>query len=666
MRRSLHGNKGANMKNKKFIVLILTLTVILTCSCLIACSEEPLATPNNLAVSNELVITWDAVEGASAYMISFNGDIANRFMTKQTSCNLKSTDMSVTAGLKSGEKNTVQIQAVFIGSTGGPTNGSKWSNAVEFNYSKQLDVLKNFKYDADDAKITWRKSSIDNVTYKLVIKEKNTTNENIVTLDGSKISISNVSGNASLVIADMLATLDNKVYEVAIFASATGFEDSDYSSFVEIDLTSGAPDIPDEPDTPDEPDIPIELGNLENITAIYVGGDMLIGSTEFNSTDIMVKATYSSGNTKTVYDFTTDIETQSTVGGEKTITITYEEGEIIKTATVLVNFVATLPDDPANPDDQPNVQQNNGYVILGIDDNWEVSSGKKMTLNVSNGIEYMYKGLEIEGGNDAFKIFYDGNFYGYENVKAGVTTSVTADSNGNIVLEDGEYDIYFDFTVMDNKQIWIHKVEQADPNFNVTIYFKNTANWDNVCAYSWISGGATTTAAWPGTTMTAVDGQDGWYSIEINGSRNIIFNNGSDSAKTVDLVIEDDKYYFVYGVGWATGFNDEPEVLPTSNCYLRGEDGTAWNDWGNGKMMEYNESNDEYSITVTLGAGAEIKVYYVPNNAWLGTESIKAGVGIAYESPAGGNIKITNAGTYTIYYKASGGDAGIWIELATE
>ena len=192
-----------------------------------------------------------------------------------------------------------------------------------------------------------------------------------------------------------------------------------------------------------------------------------------------------------------------------------------------------------------------------------------------------------------------------------------------------------------------------------TIYFKSENGWTNANIYSWVTGG-TITEAWPGSAMTSLG--DGWFSYTFAEGivpTNIIFNNGT--AQTADLVFDGTNNYYAFntmtGGTWGTD-NTVSAPVQESDCYLRGNVGVGETDWGIGKAMTYN-GTDEYSITVTVDAGAEVKIVY--QNNWIGSELIKDGVTVAIEKPAGGNIKFTEAGTYTIYYKVTGDNTGIWI-----
>lgn len=653
------------MKKAKLLTIISCVFLAIFCLTMVACSGKDCATPTNVAVSEDLMITWEPVDNATNYMIAFNGNTSRQFMVETNEYNLKLAGTEVSSMLASGEENTVAVRAcnVEINDKGNkiPVNCSEWSESATFLYSRQVAAIKTITYDSEKGTLEWRKSNQNGAYYKLGIKEKNSTE--IVDEDLSSYTITpNFSGKISFEISNVMANKPAKVYEIALKVCASGYEDSEYSNFVEVDLTGGIPENPEDPDQPgdepDEPEIPVENGALLSIEARYTGEELEVGVQELDTAYVLVKAIYeNNANGQYVYDYTTDIATVSATAGTKTVTITYTEGEITVTDTISITFVEDTS-DPADPNDQPDLPEVATHKLFGINVDWE----NGISYSQNSGTEYIWTSFIIDSadGADAIKIVCGENYYGFESVKEGAISGlgITADLDGNIVLANGEYNLYFDYTITEGPMIWIQKVE------TLTIYFKNTASWTTVNAYTWTGSGDNETrqlGAWPGTAMTAVEGKAGWYSIDVKGAENIIFNNkvGDVGDQTANLVIDSSKLYFVYGSGWATSFDAEPEIIPTSDCYLRGYDNMSWTDWSTGKMMEYN-GTDEYSITITVAAGAAVKVYYVPNSAWLGTDAVKTGVTVAYTSDQDGNIKFTNAGTYTIYYKISG-DVGIWI-----
>ena len=114
----------------------------------------------------------------------------------------------------------------------------------------------------------------------------------------------------------------------------------------------------------------------------------------------------------------------------------------------------------------------------------------------------------------------------------------------------------------------------------VTVYFHNAENWSKVNAYAWKGSGTTILGDWPGTQMTAVDGQAGWFQIDVKDAEKVIFNNGS-GKQTNDLTVNAAKPYYKDN-GWADSFGGEAVVIK-NKIYFKNNNGWskvnayAWN-----------------------------------------------------------------------------------------
>lgn len=137
-----------------------------------------------------------------------------------------------------------------------------------------------------------------------------------------------------------------------------------------------------------------------------------------------------------------------------------------------------------------------------------------------------------------------------------------------------------------------------------TYYFYNAAGWNNVYAHYWTVGGPGTN--WTGIKMTAVDGQDGWFSIKIdNNFENVVFNNGNKDGvagidKTVDLELDPSKPYCTFE-NW---YSEKP-VMVTYYYYYNVNDGGevyayAWAD-----DIKYLGTNRGLSMKALTGEGQE-------------------------------------------------------------
>ena len=114
----------------------------------------------------------------------------------------------------------------------------------------------------------------------------------------------------------------------------------------------------------------------------------------------------------------------------------------------------------------------------------------------------------------------------------------------------------------------------------VTVYFHNAENWSKVNAYAWNGTDLGALSSWPGAQMTAVDGQAGWFQIDVKDAKNVIFNNGS-GKQTGDLTVNAAKPYYKDN-GWADSFSGEAVVVK-NKIYFKNNDGWskvnayAWN-----------------------------------------------------------------------------------------
>lgn len=86
--------------------------------------------------------------------------------------------------------------------------------------------------------------------------------------------------------------------------------------------------------------------------------------------------------------------------------------------------------------------------------------------------------------------------------------------------------------------MFVNVSTQAGAASGDVVYFEKPGSWGTPWCYVW-SEGSEGTVAWPGTQMTAVQGEDNVYAFTMPGNENrVIFNNGNESHQTVDLTFE--------------------------------------------------------------------------------------------------------------------------------
>ncbi|MDE5843478.1 MAG: hypothetical protein K2H35_07080 [Muribaculaceae bacterium] len=178
---------------------------------------------------------------------------------------------------------------------------------------------------------------------------------------------------------------------------------------------------------------------------------------------------------------------------------------------------------------------------------------------------------------------------------------------------------------------------QADA---ATVYFENTANWDEVYAYTWAPNDA---APFGQLQSTEIDGHT-LYAKETTKTGGIIFLNKSswtDQKQTADQKIVDGAVYnaespkdsepiaFIKDGKYVVNEEYNPPVSTGTDIYLRG----TMNNWGTDAAYEFAASDTEniYTLTVTLTKGTEFKI---ADSGWK----------LNY----GGGLDITPGQTYTL------------------
>lgn len=155
---------------------------------------------------------------------------------------------------------------------------------------------------------------------------------------------------------------------------------------------------------------------------------------------------------------------------------------------------------------------------------------------------------------------------------------------------------------------------------DVTLYFVNSAEWENVYAYVWTLGGSI--VSWPGEAMTKtsekVHGKDVYSYTFPADNDSIIFNNGAGVQTSNDEAEYDlSKPYFNFEDNtWYASLADIPApAAPLEDgFYLIGQKGWDISALDASLKFELN-SGEEYKLTATLAKGDKIKVVKVASNA---------------------------------------------------
>ena len=184
------------------------------------------------------------------------------------------------------------------------------------------------------------------------------------------------------------------------------------------------------------------------------------------------------------------------------------------------------------------------------------------------------------------------------------------------------------------------------PKNTYTVYAVNNAGWNNVNIYWW--GGSSNTVAWPGVEMTSISGKK-VYSYELpKDAAGIVFNNGS-GKQTVDITAG-----FRNGAVWtiddSTATDGKYNISSAPDYYMVG----TMNNWTNEDEYKFSINPSaagklEYKLSgVQLSANAELKVH--------------SSADVWYPSGSGGNYKVTQAGTYDVYFRPEGDGDSSWYQ----
>ena len=298
---------------------------------------------------------------------------------------------------------------------------------------------------------------------------------------------------------------------------------------------------------------------FDSIKAVYEGGEIEING-KLDDGKVLVYAIFSDGTTERITEGYTLSSVDTSVAGEKTVTVTYGEGNP-KTATFTVTVVEVTTNTYYfyNANGWTNVYAytwSENYVevtptagdyvlmgtILGEEGAWTVEKSVKLFFDAEGGKnEYVFKGLNLTAGMQ-FKVAYidaDGNPV-YFNLNSTPNNEgkdyIDADSalyqlvgNNNIeITSDGVYDFYFDTN-------------------NYKLYFATTENQPNTPNVAILS--TEYLGVFPGTAMTEVDGKPGWWAVQTDSRAKFVkFSDKDNSAnETGDLTLDSANVYYNNG-----------------------------------------------------------------------------------------------------------------------
>ena len=375
---------------------------------------------------------------------------------------------------------------------------------------------------------------------------------------------------------------------------------------------------------------------------------------EFSYAGLIVTAAYSNSTTKVVTPTSVSTPDMSTAG-TKTVTVSYTEGEVTKTATysIVVNERETPPSPPV-----PELEY--GYYLVGTKTNWTYENAPKLSAGSDGNRAQLLNYSASAGEKFKVKSHLEGQeedaWYGY-----GVEGE-HKDIEGNYVVgtEDKVLDIY----VGADGGLIVNVQGEEPPALEYGYYLVGTkSNWSFDNAPKLSEGtdgnraqilGYEASAGEKFKVRSHLEGQeeDAWYGYGVEGDHKD--TDGNYVVGTEDKVLD---IYVGADGGLIVNVQGEEPPAPTfeDGYYLIGSE-TGWEVDADYKMTTPTEGDD---LAQWLGYEAkaleEFKVYSQLNGVtrWYGINPTE-------QNPEGDNYVVAEDSTLNIYVNNGG---ALWVEV---
>ena len=290
--------------------------------------------------------------------------------------------------------------------------------------------------------------------------------------------------------------------------------------------------------------------------------------------------------------------------------------------------------------------------------------GEKMTL--VNAENFLY-GFKVPAG--VANIIINGS--------GGQTVDLNYSTTRNLIVLDekdaeGKYSAYYRSYTATSTDPELAEKTYVKIEY-MQMYFKVLESWTTPAIHYW--GGNAPGTAWPGTPLTAVDGQEHVFTTDKlpkDVSAIIITDGASENTKQTQnlLLYLDIEGFNAYEVTSTTDGEGHYEATPSN--YNNGQFSAielpqgpveyyvmssikGWSANAQYKLA-YDESSNSSSITVEFVADELFKVADSGYTHQFNASNIPAGNEDFVDSNDGGNIKVVNAGTYKITVNNVTGD----------
>lgn len=280
------------------------------------------------------------------------------------------------------------------------------------------------------------------------------------------------------------------------------------------------------------------------------------------------------------------------------------------------------------------------FVVFndGVKENPQIGTNKTADIEISSNAKNVY--YFNDGWHSEYTMYYFYNAYNWNEVYANATTTEpialmststststdigirmtavegkpgwfavpVASGCDTIVFSDGTDTHKTEELTIDNTNVYYNPNNATadgggwSSSIKTTIYyFYNAAGWEKVYAHYWTEGGPGT--SWHGVEMTAVEGQDGWFSIEVDDNfKNIVFNDGIGEVegvnKTADLTLNSSTPYFD-GYEWKSEQTTHQATGHTPGSEWKSDENYHWHICSvcNGEVNKVAHTWDEGTVT---------------------------------------------------------------------
>lgn len=205
------------------------------------------------------------------------------------------------------------------------------------------------------------------------------------------------------------------------------------------------------------------------------------------------------------------------------------------------------------------------------------------------------------------------------------------------------------------------------PAENITIYYDNTnTKFNPVYCYTYAND-ADNGPSWPGVQMSSVEGNI--FSISVPAGSNAVFNTGSNSSQTVDVLNVVNGYIYTglasknsegkYDVDQGKPYhNSTPDLPGVSTLYIQGNFDEYSEDWDPTKAKEMTLTNGKFVLGNVVMNGIEGNAYFSFSDTKGSWDVVNAGT--RFGAPTDGTVVSPSSESVVNSYSMTAGSENAW------